>query len=136
MLNIFEQIGSDTKRSHKLAVIQANTTNSEFMRVTKLALDPYIKFHIQVIPTYTPTGTQPLSWGLDQLEKLSSRTLTGHAGIEHLRNVLSSMSVEDATVIERVIGKDLRCGMADGIVNAVVPNFIPTYPCLLARLVS
>jgi ATP-dependent DNA ligase len=70
---------------------------------------------------------------LAELEKLSGRQLTGHAGIDHLHSILSSLSSDDATVIERIIGKDLRCGMADGIVNAVVDKFIPTYPCLLAR---
>jgi hypothetical protein len=133
ILDILQEIGSDTKRSHKLALINKHKDNALFMKVVGLALDPYVNFYIRKIPDYDPKGGKPLDWALVELEKLSSRQLTGHAGIEHLRNILSNVSIDDATVVSRVIGKDLRCGMADGIVNAVVEGHIPTYPCLLAR---
>jgi hypothetical protein len=133
ILQILEEIGSDTKRGHKIALIEKYKINNLFMRVVKLALDPYINFYIRKIPEYTHNGDNGLVWAINQLEKLSSRELTGNAGIEHLRYILSNIAHKDAVVIERIIGKDLRCGMADGIVNAVVDRYIPTYPCLLAR---
>ena len=103
------------------------------MSVVLLALNPYVNFYIRKIPSYIPTGNQTLDWALGQLNKLTTRELTGHAGIEHLRHILSNLNRDDAIVIERIIGKDLRCGIADGIINAVVDKYIPTYPCLLAR---
>lgn len=135
ILQILENIGSDTKRSHKLSLIEQHCNNKLFLRVVKLALDPYINFFVRKIPNYTPknVGNKDLEWALDELTKLSERQVTGNAAIEHLRFILSNLSECDATVVERVIGKDLRCGMADGIVNAVVEGYIPTYPCLLAR---
>lgn len=133
ILQILDQIDSSSKRSHKLSLIEQHKHNQIFMRVVKLALDPYINFFIKKIPSYSASASQSLEWALDQLEKLSSRQLTGHAGIDHLSFVLSSLNQDDATVVSRIICKDLRCGMADGIVNAVVKDFIPTYPCLLAR---
>jgi hypothetical protein len=139
ILQILEDIGSDTKRSHKLALIEQHRDNALFLKIVKLALDPYVNFFIRKIPDYTfkflaeGEAHQTLDWALVELEKLSSRQFTGHAAIEHLRGVLSSLDRDDAIVIERIIGKDLRCGMADGIVNAVIDGFIPTYPCLLAR---
>lgn len=133
ILKILEDIESDSKRTYKIEVIKNNIGNELFKRVLKQALDPYINFYIRKIPAYTPTGKQTLEWGLDELTKLSERQFTGHAGIEHLRNVLNNLSVEDAVVVERIIGKDLRCGAGDGTVNAVSKDFIPTYPCLLAR---
>lgn len=133
ILQILESIGADTKRSHKTALIEQHKNNTTFMQVLLLALSPYTNFYVRKIPTYTSTGGQPIGWALSELTKLSDRQLTGHAGIEHLRNILSSVSADDATVISRIIGKDLRCGMADGTVNSVVENFIPTYPCILAR---
>lgn len=133
ILQILEEIGVDTKRSHKLSLIEKHKTNPTFLRVVKLALDPYTNFYIRKIPSYAATGKETIDWALVELEKLSNRQFTGNAGIEHLRGVLSNLSNDDATVVERIIGKDLRCGMADGIVNAVIKDFIPTYPCLLAR---
>ncbi len=133
ILQILEAIGSDTKRGHKVSLIEQHKGNTQFLKVVSLALDPYKNFFIRKIPAYDPKGQQTLDWALVELEKLASRELTGSAGIEHLRSVLASLSHDDAVVVERIIGKDLRCGMADGIVNAVVEGFIPTYPCLLAR---
>lgn len=139
ILQILNSIDADSKRGHKLAVIEQHKSNALFLKVVKLALDPYIKFYIKKIPDYTFRSLEKdekyktLDWALAELDKLSSRQLTGYAGIEHLRGILSSLDSSDATVVSRIIGKDLRCGMADGIVNAVIDNFIPTYPCLLAR---
>jgi hypothetical protein len=133
ILSILESIGSDTKRSHKLALIEQHKDNPLFLKVAKMALDPYVNFYIRKIPDYDPKGGQTLDWALAELEKLAERTVTGHAGIEHLRNILSSLSTNDAIVVSRIIGKDLRCGMADGTVNAVIEGYIPEYPCLLAR---
>jgi len=140
ILKILEDIGSDTKRGHKLALIEQHKSNKQFMQVVKLALDPYVNFYIRKIPDHTfrflsgsDDSHKTLDWALAELDKLSSRQLTGNAGIEHLSRILSELDSDDATVIKRIIGKDLRCGMADGIVNAVVEGFIPSYPCLLAR---
>jgi ATP-dependent DNA ligase len=136
VLQILESIGSDSKRTHKISVINQNRGNDLFMKVAKLALDPYTQFYIRKIPDYVPMhiGVQKtLDWALVELEKLSERLVTGNDGIEHLRSILSSIHPDDATVITRIIGKDLRCGASDGTFNDAITGFIPTYPCLLAR---
>lgn len=133
ILKILDDIGADSKKTYKQTLIEQHRGNELFMKVVFMALDPYTNFFIRKIPDYDPKGGQTLDWALVELEKLSSRQLTGHAGIEHLRHILSSVSLDDAIVVSRIIGKDLRCGMADGLVNAVVSDYIPTYPCLLAR---
>lgn len=135
ILQILENIGSDTKRSHKHALIEQHRDNDLFLKVVKLALDPYINFYIRKIPKYKPmnVGGKDLAWALDQLSELSERRFTGNAAIDHLAYILGNLGEWDSTVVERIIGKDLRCGMADGTVNEVIPGHIPTYPCLLAR---
>jgi hypothetical protein len=139
ILQILNDIGSDTKRSHKEAIIEVHKDNKLFLRVLTLALDPYINFYIRAIPDYSfkflneGESHQSLEWALGELEQLSTRQITGNAAIQHLRGILSALNSDDATVVERIIGKDLRCGAGDGTVNRVIPGFIPAYPCLLAR---
>lgn len=139
ILSILEQIGADTKRTHKLRILALHKENALLQRVIKLALDPYINFYIKKIPKYTTTPImdgyeyKPLEYALDQLTLLSERTLTGNAAILHLSTVLSSVSANDAVVVSRIIGKDLRCGIAAATVNAVFKDLVPVYPCLLAR---
>lgn len=135
ILKILDEIASDTKRSHKISVIEKNKDNQLFKDVLFLALDPYTQFYIRAIPDYNsaPVETLTLQDALNEIKRLASREFTGHAGIKHLADTLSALHPDDAVVIERIIGKDLRCGAADGTTNAAIPGFIATYPCLLAR---
>lgn len=133
ILSILESINAQSARTAKIALIDTNKGNKLFLDVLQAALNPYTNYHIRKIPAYEAKGTQTLEWALVELRKLAERELTGHAGIDHLRNILSSLSADDAVVIERIIGKDLRCGAGDGTTNVAIPGFIPEYPCLLAR---
>ena len=133
ILRILENIEKVSARTAKIALIEQNKGNQLFLDVLQAALNPYTNYHIRKIPDYDPKGGKTLDWALVELKKLSGRQLTGHAGIEHLRSILGSVSLDDAIVISRIIGKDLRCGAGDGTTNVALPGFIPTYPCLLAR---
>ncbi len=130
---ILEELNSDSKRKFKLSTLETHKSDELLRMVINLALDPYINFYIRKIPAYSPVGTRSLLWALNELEKLSSREITGNAAIEHLKDILSNLNYEDAQVVERIIKKDLRCGVAASTVNSVIPQFIPEYPCLLAR---
>lgn len=133
ILQILENIEKVSARTAKIALIEQNKGNQLFLDVLQAALNPYTNYHIRKIPDYDPKGGKTLDWALVELKKLSDRQLTGHAGIEHLRSILSSVSLDDAVVVSRIIGKDLRCGAGDGTTNVALPGFIPSYPCLLAR---
>jgi ATP-dependent DNA ligase len=117
----------------KEAILRANSENDLLKSVIKLALDPFIQFYIRKIPKYKASKvTLTLASALDKLSELSSRNKTGNAGIEHLTYIMESVNAEDALVIERVIEKDLRCGVSEATVNKIWPRFIPTYPVMLA----
>lgn len=133
ILQILEEIEGQSARTAKIALIEKHKSNQLFLDVLQAALNPYTNYHIRKIPDYDPKGGKTLDWALVELKKLAKREFTGNAGIEHLRNILSSVSLSDAVVVSRIIGKDLRCGAGDGTTNVAIPGFIPTYPCLLAR---
>jgi ATP-dependent DNA ligase len=58
--------------------------------------------------------------------------MTGHAAINHLQFILGSLSKEDAKIIERIIAKDMRCGVSEATVNKIWPGTVPSYPVMLA----
>jgi ATP-dependent DNA ligase len=72
-----------------------------------------------------------LEQGLKKLDKLSLREITGNAAIEYLALLLSELRAGDAKVVERVIEKDLRCGVSEKTVNKIWPKLIPEYPVML-----
>ena len=132
-VNVFlNELASDDGRNYKIDLLNAHADNDVLKEVVRLALDPMTQFYQRKIPAYT-TGqiTMELEHGLNRLFPLASRMVTGHAAIAHLTETLSSLSTDDAEVIERIIQKDLRCGVSVSTANKVWPNLVMDYPCML-----
>ena len=134
MNEIFEQLASDAGRNFKIDLLTRHKDNQLLKQVCFLALDPFTQFYIRKIPAYVKYNgpTWALQEALDQLQLLSSRTVTGNAAIDHLANVLCRLEDDDAKVVERIISKDLKCGVSESTVNKVWPGLIHEYPCMLA----
>ena len=132
--NIFEQLANTSSRLEKEAILTANKNNAILKQACFLALDPFTNFYIRKIPKYkTDVGPyDTLQHALDRLFALSIRQKTGNAAIEYLTMILQSLDHDDAKVIERVIEKDLRCGVSEATINKIWPQLVPTYPCMLA----
>lgn len=129
---LFEKLASNASRKFKTDVLEAHKNDELLRRVVFLALDPFTNFYIKKIPAYSNGDLNlPLCNALDMLADLCSRTYTGNAGINHLRNILSNVSPDDALVIERIIEKDLRCGVSIATANSVWSSLISEYPCML-----
>ena len=129
---ILEELASDAGRNFKISVLQKHKSNELLKEVVFLALDPFTQFYIRKIPKYQRgIHTIPLSGAIKQLKKLSNRTVTGNAAIDLLADLLGSLEEGDAKVLERIIQKDLKCGVAAGTVNVVWKDMIHEYPCML-----
>jgi len=132
---IFESLAADSGRNFKIDFLKQHKDNELLKRVIFLALDPFTQFYIRKIPKYERDYklTQlSLSVAVDMLSMLSSRLLTGNSGIDWLKGILEALSADDAKVIERIIQKDLRCGVSEATVNVVWPGLVFEYPCMLA----
>jgi ATP-dependent DNA ligase len=132
--NIFEQLASDNSRLAKEAILIKHKGNTTLQRVFYLALDPFQQFYIRKIPEYTPAKTLSITLdkALDDLDALNKRVVTGNAAIAYLKNVLEVLTKNDAKIIERIIAKDLRCGVSEATANKIWPKLISTYPVMLA----
>lgn len=131
--SIFKTLESNSSRNFKIDVLKQNSNNEVLKRAIFLALDPFTQFHIRKIPAYTSNPTDvSLYEAMERLELLYTRQLTGNAAIDMLAELLGSLHPEDARVLERIIQKDLRCGVSEGVVNAAWPGHIHEYPCMLA----
>ena len=132
--NIFEQLASDNSRLAKEAILIKHKGNTTLQRVFYLALDPFQQFYIRKIPEYTPRKTVAITLdkALDDLDALNKRVVTGNAAIAYLKNILEVLTENDAKIIERIIAKDLRCGVSEATANKIWPKLISTYPVMLA----
>lgn len=127
----FESLAANSSRNFKIEQLKLNSDNETLREVVRLALDPFTQFYIRKIPSYTPDETEVdnLQLSLDQLKDLSNRVVTGNAAIEHLRGILSRC--EQPEVIERIIQKDLKCGVQVSTANAVWTGLVSEYPVML-----
>ena len=132
VFDILEDLAANPSRNYKIDKLTEHKDNEVLREVVRLALDPFTQFYIRKIPKYEATGSDSLVQAMDKLFELSSRTLTGHAGIEHLTQVLTSLSPKNAKVLERIIAKDLKCGVSTATANDVWLGLVVDYPCMLA----
>ena len=132
---LIESLAETTKRNEKISIIEKNSDNQLLKDTFKYALDPVNVYGIRVIPPYQSTGSCSVSLQdfIEYLPNFIDRNITGHAALSKLADLLSNMSPEDSIVAERIIKKDLRCGVQGSTVNKVWKNHIFSYPCLLGK---
>ena len=128
----FNSLAENASRNFKIDQLNANSDNETLREVIRLALDPFTQFYQRKIPEYTTDKHQTsLDQAMLALYDLKERVVTGNAAIEYLRMLLSSVSADDAKVLERIIQKDLKCGVDVSTANKVWSHLIPEYPCML-----
>jgi len=131
IIDILDNLAANPSRNYKIDLLQEHAGNTLLRDLVRLALDPFTQFYIRKIPKYEATGDNTVSHAMDQLFELSSRLKTGNAGIEHLTQILTSLSPKNAMVIERIIAKDLKCGVSIATANTIWPGLIKEYPVML-----
>ena len=133
ILEILNELEANNSRNFKIELLTKHKDNELLKKICELALSPMIQFYQRKIPEYDQTykTTFGIQWALSELKILSDRTLTGNKAIDHLTYVLSSILPDDAKVIERIIQKDLKCGVNTSTINKVWKNLIPEFPCML-----
>lgn len=129
----FDSLASNASRNFKIEQLQANSDNETLREVVRLALDPHTQFYIRKIPKYMTdaVATRTLEKAMSDLFDLSSRTVTGNEAIAWLTDILETLTADDAKVIERIIQKDLKCGVQVSTANAVWSGLVHEYPVML-----
>lgn len=130
----FNDLAANNSRLFKLSELTKHKDDLVLKEAIRLALDPFTLFYLRKIPEYSYKASRPnysLEVALNDLSKLSSRELTGNAAISYLADMLGCLDSDDAKVIERIIKKDLKCGVSISTANNIWPNLIAEYPCML-----
>lgn len=139
-MNIYEiltTLAETSKTNVKASILQDNKDNNVLSTVFERALNPTVNYYIKKIPIYPQISSEiSLSEAITMLDKLSNRTYTGGEGIQHLKNILSRVSSEDASIIERIIKRDLRCGVNTATVNKIWKDLIPEFPYMRCSSLS
>ena len=133
ILEILNELESNRSRNFKLELLNKHKDNELLKEVCRLANDSFTQFYIKKIPEYTPSDYSFVSLedAIQGLSVFSSRTFTGNDAIAQLKLVLSHLESSDAKVLERIIQKDLKCGVSSSTINKVWKGLLPEFPCML-----
>lgn len=138
ILSILNELASTNSSTEKVAILQREKDNELLKRVFHFAYNPMITYGIKQIPEYCIGSPTKNNWSLnkaiDELQKFSSREVTGNDAINHLKFILQKINNRDnCTVFERIIQRDLRCGTSDSLASRVWPGIVPTFDVMLAH---
>jgi hypothetical protein len=125
---IFDEISAESSTNKKVEILNKYKDNELLKKVLYLANSKRVKFYIKQVPNYISVECETLEWGLDSLNPISERKITGNEAIGWLTNILSRLSADDAYVIERIIEKDCRINVGRHLINKVWPNLIEITP--------
>lgn len=132
--NILQEINLENGSNHKKKVIEQNKDNKLLKRVLSMTMDKttYTYGITMKNIVYTPSDTAAITLeeALDILEqKFCSGEYTGNNAIQKLQELLESLKSEDALLVEKIIGRDLKSRIQTSVVNKVIPGLIdnPTY---------
>ena len=124
---IFDEIANESSTNEKMNILSKYKDNELLVRVLYLANSKRVKFYIKQIPEYVKDALpfpHTLDWALIWLSSFSNRTLTGNAAIQQLKEILESLSKDDAYIIERIIEKYCKMNIGTRNINKVIPDLI------------
>lgn len=135
---ILTELENTSGSNDKLAILTREYNNTELTKVLKMALDPFVTYGIKQIPEYTPEkyGAIVLAKALGNLERDIVGTQRSSNTVKSLIKILSQVDAGEADVIERIIAKDLKCGVSVSTVNKVWAGLIPDFKVMLAEKTS
>lgn len=127
MINIINELASTSSRNTKIEILTREYNNELLKTVFLHTYSPMIQYYIEKIPEYSKNdiGIISLEDAIHELKQLSSREKTGNDGIQALKELLESVSPEDSIIIERIIDRDMRCGVGASTINKVWKDLIP-----------
>ena len=132
--NLLTEVERSPSKNTKVELIRrALDTAPELGRLFELALSPYHTFGVAKLPEpqLNVDAYQGKNWEW-LLGELAARKLTGHAAIGQVANTRSWLDASEREAFDRILLKDLRCGVSESSVNKAKPGTVPTFDCQLA----
>lgn len=129
---IIERIGSTSSTTAKVKALVTHDCDT-LRRILRATVHPYLTYGITptLVPTHGFGHFTEGTWGL--LKALNERALTGNRAHEAVSNEMERLTPISALLLYRIINKDLRAGIGDGLVDKAFPGMLPKFSPMLAH---
>jgi len=143
VFDILDKLESDNSRLFKEALLKENKDNDLLRRVFVAAGDPYTMFYVSKFTKRDPSpgsavvsGDGALAYIFPVLESLSSRKATGNEARSTVEGMYASCDPQAQKWFERILLKNLRCGVSETTVNKIWPDAIQKFGVALAESID
>lgn len=128
-----EEIAAESGKKAKQELISKHMENPDFVKIVKLALDPFITYGVKKFDEHTTGDEEFAARTFETLEHLAARQLTGKAAAGEIQSLLSRHTEKSGELLKRIIKKDLRAGFTADSINRSKPGTIFVFKCQLAH---
>lgn len=137
-IDILEQLEYNNSRLFKEELLESQVSNDLLKKVFIAAGDPYINYYVNKfkMPKAEGIGVDDLvleHFLEDICEKLSTRKVTGNAAKDLVARLFADMTGPQQKWCQRILLKNLRCGVQSTTVNKVWPGAIVGFSVQLAE---
>ncbi len=132
VFDLIERVGSTTSTSAKVKLLKAND-NDTVRAVLSAALHPFMTYGVspELWPTSGGDQFDERTWTL--LRELSDRRLTGNKARDAICTEMTRLTPVSSILLYRILCKDLRAGLGDGLVEKAFPGLLPSFAPMLAH---
>ncbi len=129
-------VGASNSRLEKEKTLDQEKHDPLLRWVMTQAYSPFITFGVSdktfPIVAYSRIGDNFDDNTATLLRNLSTRYLSGQTAVQAIVNEMARLNYASSRLLKNIILKDLRCGVAESIINNVFPGLIPTFDCAKA----
>ena len=140
LIDILERLESDNSRLFKEAVLRENRDNDLLRRFLIAAFDPWKNWGVTKYDKISHLGVRCddalLTDYLDLLERLDRRELKGNAARDAVRAMVSLADSQGAKWMDRLLIRNLRCGVSAVTINKMWPGSIVPFGVALAETLT
>jgi DNA ligase-1 len=138
VIQILEDLESVSGRLAKEEILELNIKNKLLKRALVLACDANVPFYVNKFKMPKPGkgagGDAALESFLNTIvDKLASRKVTGNAAKDLVDSLFSKMNESEQKWCQRILLKNLRCGVSDSTINKAWPGSIVGFAVQLAE---
>jgi DNA ligase-1 len=136
IFDLIEQVAANSGKNVKIALLAAYEEDDHLMTVLKHAYHPLTTYGVRKMRAVTRHGTGHFTaentWLM--LEKLASRRLSGTAALDAIEAEQTRLTPKSASLLHRIITKDMRAGFDAETVNKVWKGLVPDFPYMRCSL--
>lgn len=128
VLNALNVLADTNSNNDKRILLDNYTKSNLFKRVCVAALSPHLNYHIsKLVDVPISNITENTDEIFNHLESMSDATGATHLDRDVL-TLISSVNSSAFEIVNRIVKKDLKCGVSSKTINKVVPGLIMEWP--------